>query len=563
MLFNSFCFPRMFPVGSAKYIARAAFLASVFLLGVQVCQAGSSTWRATPQSSSWNDSSNWMPHTVPDGSGDVATFQPSSISSISLAASIALDSAVFLDGSGAFTVNVPPGLAINFEGTGVVNENTIQTSQSFILTGNESGGPATVSFAGNAVAGSFGFYQLQSALLAFSGNSSADGATIDAQDSGAVTFTGEATAGHAYLNIFPQSLPGAITGTALFSDNSSAGQASVSALGANTAGFAPGSITFQGSASAATAMVIAMPAYRAGRTGGQVSFHDDATADQAFIVGDAGQNGGGGGVIYFYDSSHGGTAYVFLDGNSTLDISGHGLPGISFGAVSGAGRIFLGANNLTTGQSGYADTLTAAIGNGGVAGGAGGSLTKVGSGQLTLSGANTYTGGTIVASGILAVSNVAGSATGAGPVQVQPGSILSGAGIISGPVTLSGTSRRQSAIEPGTLDPVALLTIRGQLRFRRGAYYCTLDRDTVASDAVMAKGISIRGGTFVLEATGSLPLPLGAVFTVLDNTSAMPISGTFDSLPEGSVIQLSNPPNNLLVSYAGGDGNDMTLTVVP
>ena len=563
MLFNSFCFPRMFPVAFAKNIGRAGLLASAFLLSLQVSQAGSATWRPTPQSAIWNDSSNWMPHTVPDGSGDVATFQSSSISSISLAASIALDSAVFLDGSGAFTVNVPPGLAISFEGTGVVNENTIQTSQSFILTGNDSDGPATLSFAGNALAGSFGFYQLQSALLAFSGDASADGATIDAQDSGTVAFSGDSTAGHAYLNIFPQSLPGAIAGTALFSDNSSAGQASVSALGANTAGFAPGSITFQGSASAATAMVIAMPAYRAGRTGGQVSFHDDATADQAFIVGDAGQNGGGGGSIFFYDSSSGGAAYVYLDGNSILDISGHTLPGISFGGFSGAGRVLLGGNNLTTGQSGYFDTFTGQIRDGGVAAGTGGSLNKVGPGQLTLSGENTYTGGTIVTSGILTVSNVAGSATGSGPVLVQPGSLLSGTGIISGPVTLSGTTRRQSAVEPGTSDSVAELTIKRKLSFRHASYYCTLDRDTVTSDAVVAKGIDIRGGTFVLETFGSLPLPLGVVFLVLNNTSAKPISGMFDSLSEGSVIQLSNPPNSLAVSYVGGDGNDMTLTVVP
>lgn len=553
----------MSPVVSAKKVARAGFLASVFLLGVGVTQAGSATWRATPQSSSWNDSSNWMPHTVPDGSGDVATFQPSSVTAISLTTSITLDSAVFLDGSGAFTVNVAPGLAINFEGSGVVNQNTIQTSQSFILTGNESGGPATVSFAGNALAGSFGYYQLQSALLAFSGNSSADGATIDAEDSAAVTFTGKATASRAYLNIFPQSLPGASAGTALFSESASAGQASVSSLGANKAGFASASVIFRDNASAATATVIAGPGYGTARAGGQISFLDNATADQAFIVGSAGQNRGGGGVVYFYDTSQGGTAYVFLDGNSTLDISGHGLPGISFGAVSGAGRIFLGANNLTVGEAGYSDTLTGSIRDGGAAGGTGGSLTKVGNGQLTLSGASGYRGGTIVASGILTVNNTDGSATGSGPVQVQPASVLNGSGVIAGTVTVFGASRGLGILEPGTTDSVGQLTTGNRLTFRGGAYNCTLDRDSAAADTVVARGVKIPNGTFVLDTIGSLPLPVGAVFTVLNNTSAAPIAGTFNSLPEGSVIQLFNPPNNLFVSYAGGDGNDMTLTVVP
>ncbi|MEP7248851.1 MAG: autotransporter-associated beta strand repeat-containing protein [Spartobacteria bacterium] len=456
-----------------------------------------------------------------------------------------------------------PGLALNFEGTGVVNENTEQTSQSFILTGNDSDGVATVSFTGNALAGNFGFYQLRSALLAFSGNASADGATIDAQHAGTVTFAGESTAGRAYLNLFPQSLPNASAATALFSENAGAGQATVSALGASKAGSAAASVTFQDNASAMTAFVLAQPGVGAGRAGGQVSFRDSATADQAFIVGSAGQNREEGGSIFFYDNSSGGTAYVFLDGNATFDISGHGLPGISVGALSGAGRIFLGANNLTTGQSGFYDTLTGSISDGGVASGSGGSLTKVGFGQLTLSGANTYTGGTIVTSGILNVSNVAASATGSGPVQVQRGSLLSGTGAILGPVTLSGTNRIQSGIEPGTSDTVAQLTIGSQLSFRRAAYYCTLDRDTVTSDVVQARGIDIRSGSFILDTTGSFPLPVGAVFTVLNNISAKPIRGTFDSLPEGSVIQLFSPSNNLVVSYVGGDGNDMTLTVVP
>jgi autotransporter-associated beta strand protein len=556
-------FSRIFSLHLAKQIIRAALLLSMSLLGLQVSKAGSATWQATPQDSIWNNPNNWAPQTVPDGVGDVATFPSSSISMISLGSSITLDSAVFLDGSGAFTVNVPPGLAITFDGTGVVNENTIQTSQSFILTGNDSDGPATVCFTESAIAGSFGFYQLQSALLAFSGNASADGATIDAQDTGTVTFAGNSTAGHAYLNIFPQSLPGAAAATAIFSESASAGQATVSALGANTAGFAPASIIFQDSASAATANVIAQGAYGRNRAGGQVSFLDTATADRAVIIGNIGQHGGLGGSIYFYDSSSGGTAYVYLGDNSALDISGHGLPGISLGALSGTGRVFLGANSLTIGNSGYSDTLTGQIRDGGVAGGMGGSLTKVGSGQLTLSGANTYTGGTIVASGILMVSNDAGSATGSGPVQVQRGSILDGTGIISGPVALSGTTHRPSIIEPGTTDSVAQLTTKSRLNLRHGSYYCTLDRDTATADVIVAKGITIEGGTFVPTPTGSLPLPLGAAFIVLNNTSITPINGTFDSLPEGSVIQLSNPPNNLAVSYAGGDGNDMTLTVVP
>jgi len=563
MLFNFFCFYRILPVGFAKYAANSAFLASLLLLGLQVSQAGSATWRTTPQSSSWNDLSNWMPHTIPDGSGDVATFQPSSVTSISLAAGITLDSAVFPDGLEAFTFNLTPGLGINFDGAGVVNNTSNETSQLFFLTGDSTIGPASISFTGNAMAGHFTFYQLEMSQLAFSGNASADGATIDAEDFGLVTFSDNATAGQSYLNIFPQSLPGASAGAAVFMGNSNAGTASVSALGANVAGLAAATVIFQDSANAAAGSLSAGNGFGKNRAGGQIIFQDNASAAQAVMLAEPGQNGGQAGSFYFNGDSSGGTALLFLLGDSVLDISGHNSPGVSLGDLSGDGRIFLGANNLTIGESSFSDTLAGSIRDGGSAGGTGGSLTKVGNGQLTLSGANSYRGGTIIASGLLTVSNTEGSATGSGPVQVQPSSVLSGSGVMSGAVTVYGMGHTLGVLEPGSTDLVGQLTTRSPLTFRGGVYNCTLDRDTVSSDTVAAKKIKIGNGTFALTVVGSLPLQLGAVFTVLNNISAAPIAGTFTSLPEGSVIQLSNPPNNLLVSYLGGDGNDMTLTVVP
>ncbi|WP_395352767.1 autotransporter-associated beta strand repeat-containing protein [Variovorax sp. UC122_21] len=69
--------------------------------------------------------------------------------------------------------------------------------------------------------------------------------------------------------------------------------------------------------------------------------------------------------------------------------------------------------------------------------GTGGSIVKVGAGTLTLSGANSYTGGTTVAAGTLSVTNKSGSATGTGAVQVQSGATLAGTGTIAGTVTVA------------------------------------------------------------------------------------------------------------------------------
>ena len=47
---------------------------------------------------------------------------------------------------------------------------------------------------------------------------------------------------------------------------------------------------------------------------------------------------------------------------------------------------------------------------------------------------------------------------------------------------------------------------------------------------------------------------------MIKNTAATPISGTFANLPDGATITSGN--NTFQVSYEGGDGNDLTLTVV-
>ena len=51
------------------------------------------------------------------------------------------------------------------------------------------------------------------------------------------------------------------------------------------------------------------------------------------------------------------------------------------------------------------------------------------------------------------------------------------------------------------------------------------------------------------------------VLTVIDNTSADPISGTFSNLPDGGMITAGS--NTFQADYEGGTGNDLTLTVVP
>jgi Bacterial Ig-like domain (group 3) len=61
---------------------------------------------------------------------------------------------------------------------------------------------------------------------------------------------------------------------------------------------------------------------------------------------------------------------------------------------------------------------------------------------------------------------------------------------------------------------------------------------------------------------GFTPLP-GQVFTVLDNRGTQAVNGTFSGLAEGAVVSANNNANvRLVISYRGGDGNDVTLTAI-
>ena len=88
-------------------------------------------------------------------------------------------------------------------------------------------------------------------------------------------------------------------------------------------------------------------------------------------------------------------------------------------------------------------------------------LTKVGSGNLTLSGTNYYTGVTIVSNGTLEVDGVLG----AGAVTVQNGGTLDGAGVIAGPVAVNSGG----ALAAGDVSGVGALSIANTLTLNPGA----------------------------------------------------------------------------------------------
>jgi autotransporter-associated beta strand protein len=126
------------------------------------------------------------------------------------------------------------------------------------------------------------------------------------------------------------------------------------------------------------------------------------------------------------------------------------LQGIILGVATGSNVYEMGAlsgvtNSLLRNGLSVSGTNTIQVGNldtntnfAGTIGGGGGTmaLTKVGTGALTLSGANTYTGDTVVSAGTLFVNGSLGNSA----VSVEAAATIGGTGDLAGDLTMDATS---------------------------------------------------------------------------------------------------------------------------
>jgi len=291
-----------------------------------------------------------------------------------------------------------------------------------------------------------------------------------------------------------------------------------------------------------------------GAQGGYSDFLGASPSNGTFIANGI-FSGLGAGRIFFTDSA-GGTPRIELFGTGALELGSRIQSNLTIGSIEGDGFVFLGPKALIVGSNNL-NTLFS-----GVIGGNRGSLTKIGTSTLELTGANTYTGGTTIEAGSLVINNTTGSGTGSGVVQVNAGR-LGGRGTITGPVTVGTGSGPGALLAPGRRGgkPDTLI-IQNALTFNIDAtYYCGLNSRSFRADEVVAEGMTIKGAQFSLVGRGALAPPVSAVPTVVNRSSAAPISGTFANRPDASTC--TSHGNTFRISQEGGDGNDLTLTVVP
>lgn len=177
-----------------------------------------------------------------------------------------------------------------------------------------------------------------------------------------------------------------------------------------------------------------------------------------------------------------------------------------------------------------------------------GSLTvAAGTGIVSITGNETYSGGTTVMTGGFVIFT--GSML--GPVNVNSLGILNATGTISGAVVVNAGGFLGPALALNTGD----LTLAGGT----GIDIAGPALGTQYSNVNVTGTVNLSGSTLTLS--GAYVPQRGDVFTIITNDGVDAVTGTFTGLPEGSTITFNGVP--LRVSYVGGTGNDVTLSAPP
>ncbi|MBB3021012.1 outer membrane autotransporter protein [Microvirga lupini] len=213
---------------------------------------------------------------------------------------------------------------------------------------------------------------------------------------------------------------------------------------------------------------------------GHIRFRNTSTAAAATIT--TTDNGS----IFFGEEASGGQARLITQ-SGLVDISWLTSSGMSVGSIEGSGTYYISSKALTVGGNGLSTTVSGTIQDGGNRGGTGGSLIKVGAGTLTLSGANTYTGGTSIEAGTLEIQNP--SALGSGNVTLKGGHLRSD---IAGTATLANPIVVRAGDPVRTISAAAGQTLNINFNFvGNGA---VLQFGTASDTGTVSIGGTVSGG---------------------------------------------------------------------
>jgi autotransporter-associated beta strand protein len=217
-----------------------------------------------------------------------------------------------------------------------------------------------------------------------------------------------------------------------------------------------------------------------------------------------------------------GVAIQLGGGNNVVSITGGQINGnIALGAGNDMVTLFTGSTvtGSIDGGGGTNAFVLDGTGTGLFAGSISNfqTLTKQNTGVWELSGANTYTGTTIVNAGALIVS---GSIASSSLTVVNSGAALIGSGTVGSTMINAG-----GFLVPGPVGTPGTMTVAGNLALQSGAFYIVQLNPTTAATANVSGTASLAGTVGAIFAPGSY---LTRSYTIL--TAAGGRTGTFDAL---------------------------------
>ncbi|TXG75992.1 autotransporter domain-containing protein [Candidatus Dojkabacteria bacterium] len=294
--------------------------------------------------------------------------------------------------------------------------------------------------------------------------------------------------------------------------------------------------------------------------------------------------------------------------DSIFDISQISASSSTIQALSGGGTISLGSKNLQIASGSFSGV----VGDGGIVGGTGGSLTKAGSGTLILSGTNSYTGNVLISGGTLQgntnsilhnITNnsalvLSQSFAGSYSGQITGGSLtVDGGGLISmtspssitslsfgttgqlainstlnvtsnsdisvpgngklqgtGTLTAPATIRMYGTMHPG--NSIGTMTISGNYVQQSGSTF-SVDLDPFSAGILSVSGsITIQSGSTLLVNPEAGLYASNTLYTIMQSTGATR-TGEF------SYVTLSLPAFQAIPIYADNTKVSLLINAIP
>jgi autotransporter-associated beta strand protein len=540
-----------FPPGVVTLLGNVNVLGGIVICSCGSVQLGSSAVMATISGAISNDG---LLDIVNANTTGLVSITTTSFGQTSFLNATNAGTATLTQDGGVLSFGLPAGTDTASAGNATINNindgltffQASTTAGNATITNDGTGGffGSSTIFTDNATAGNSVITNLFNGQTQFFNNSTAANARITNEAGGTLIMRDTSTLGNAVVVNNSDGSPAAPAGI-WFLGNSTAGNAQIRNNAGGIIWFADTATSDAPTAGSATFI-----------NDGLIEFNSFSTGGNATIVTNSG------GSTYFWDNATAGNARLaingtgFVDFTPTLGLNGDGR--VSAGSIEGSGLLYIGAGNtLAVGSNGLSTVFSGIIIDFNpcfcVTPGPG-NLEKVGSGRLTLLGANTYTGTTTVFDGVLEIASggsIVSNVTVNGGALIVNGSALGGLSIADGILGGSGTVGTTTISGNSILSPgnsIGTLTVQGNLALASSATYL-VEIDPASADRTLVTGTASVAGT--VRAVFAAGTYVQRNYTIL--TANAGVSGAFGAinvigLPAGFAASLVYDPNNVFVT---------------